>query len=130
MDIYTELEKKVLPTLEAYREDLTKHDREIIANNPGTPFLHWSRDYGTHIVMLITADKYPAKGVTIPFLFGHADRLHLVKSLVDMARYHSNSKNGKHTCLYFDGCRLRAITNERAVEIAEKYAEKLLSSWK
>jgi tRNA 2-selenouridine synthase SelU len=42
MNIYNQLEEKVQPLLQAFKTDLTKHDKETIELNPETPFLHYT----------------------------------------------------------------------------------------
>lgn len=120
----------VSPILQDYRADLEKWDRQAIADNPGCPFLHWTRASGTHIQFLPTADSYPAEGVLVPYLFGSADRHHLLQETSSMAGYHANKCNGDVLLvLYYDGCKIRTITLERAVQIAREYRRKIEYEW-
>lgn len=131
IDLYQELENQVLPTLEAYQTDLTTHDRQFIKDNPGLPFLHYSRAYGTTIIPFITADKYPAKYEQVPYLFGHADREHILSDAkVGQAIYHAKPQNGSFTCRYFNGTKLKIISCEQGVKIAKEYARQIRAEWK
>jgi hypothetical protein len=122
MSVYEELEALVLPRLTNHQADLTTHDREAIAAHSG-PFLHWSWDCGTYLISLVPPDEYPRKDVWIPYLFGQADRWHLVKQVTEMASYFLNPTNNpeRYMALYFDGKRIRKIDCKRALEIARDY---------
>jgi hypothetical protein len=92
--------------------------------HPGCPFLHFTGDTGTHIVPLCGIQCYPAKGESVPYLFGHADRDHIRRQVVPMvtAMRHSNRQTAIQ---YFDGNRLRSVTMDRADEIALNYSTKM-----
>jgi hypothetical protein len=129
--VYAELESRVSHFIQRHIEDLTTHDREAIEKAPGVPFLHWTRECGTHIAHLFEADHecFPAKGERIPFLFGTADREHIARLPLDFAEYCRKESKTHLSVLYFDGKRLKDITCEKAVEIARDHYRKLLNSW-
>jgi len=58
METYEELRNKVAGYITAYHDDLKKHDRDWIDSNPGVPFIHYTRSYGTHILPLPPAETY------------------------------------------------------------------------
>ena len=66
-----------------YRADLTKHDRSMINKNETTPFIHYTRESGTHIIFLGEPDTYPAPGETQPYIFGHCNRQQLLNNKLE-----------------------------------------------
>lgn len=131
--VYDELERVVLPVMEAFQTDLTKHDMEAINRNLGVPFLHWAGKSSTVICFLPPHDDetFPPAGVTVPYLFGHADRDHLADEMVSMASYFLKPCNSKPELVHhFDGWKLRKIDIHKAHEIARKHREYLHREWK
>jgi len=130
MTVYDELAARSLPLIEHYHEDLTKIDRQWIEDHPGVPFIHATRNYGTYIVELYPADDpfWPPKGEKVPYLFGHADREHILRQAAGTARY---IQKHEHILLvlYYDGQSLREITPEEAVRIAEIYEQVVRWAW-
>jgi hypothetical protein len=131
MSVYQELESLCLPLITHWREDLTKHDREGIKDNPGTPFLHWTRDTGTNICFLVPWDAYPKRGELVRYLFGEVDREHLLREFVVFAEYHAQGINDpkQYTVHYFNGKALKQITVQEAVKIAKEYAAGIQRLW-
>lgn len=128
--IYRQLRAACLPLISYYQTDLVVHDRRGIRQNPGIPFLHWTREMGTRCVMLIPADKYPAAGKSVPFLFGTADRDRLLKGVVEYAECHVGPSASKSLAVhYFDGKTLRKIDCNKAIEIAKTYATSIRWQW-
>lgn len=131
--IYQQLHALVRSRLLAYETDLETHDKEAIETSPGVPFLHWTRDCGTHIVMLwdVNSDVWPAYGVRVPFLFSTADRNKLLDSNIAIAEWHLTSNGGdkNNTCHYYDGVRIRPVTCAKAVEIVKEYARPIRRAW-
>jgi len=132
--VYRELRKRCLPFIQHYRDDLLVHDRRIIRNCPGTPFLHWTRITGTCIEMLFPHDdeRWPKRGELIPYLFAKADRYHILKQLVSTAEYRANKFNTETKLVLFHdgkGNNLREITLEKAVEIAKEHTRRVLHMW-
>ena len=130
MTTYERLYALASPVLKSYRDDLEKHDREAIEENPSVPFLHWTRESGTYISFLPPADTYPAKDVYVPYVFGTAEREHLLREKVSMAEFcvnpcYSNAK----LVLYFDGLHFQKITAEKAVEISKEYRKHIQAEW-
>ena len=129
--IYDQLEAACLPMMTGYQTDLTQHDREAIEENPCVPFLHWMRDTNTHIDFLKDASEYPKAGERVRYLFGHADRWHIVGEVQSMAEYFTRPCNepGRYTVHHYDGVKLRKITVEKAVEIARAYRKRIESEF-
>jgi hypothetical protein len=128
---HAELVAAVDSLVTSYRDDLLIHDRNFIRKNPGVPFLHHARTCGTWLTPLRPADDaaWPAAGVEVPYLFGHATREHIALQLDSAAVVSQRSG----TCLavhHFDGKKLRRITVEQSVEIAHTHTRSLLATWK
>ena len=124
---YEQLERLALPHLETFRADLTEHDRRWIENNPDTPFVHMTRDTGTILTGLYPADSnaFPADGDRIPYLFGHADRWHMLRdgtSLICRAE-------GEHIYHYCNGRTVRPITHAEAQTIRRDYIRTVSAAW-
>lgn len=126
---YKEIEKIVLPLMTDYQTDLTKHDKAEIARNPNTPFLHYSGDTGTGLIMLVGPEEYPKKGEMVPYLFGQADRHHILKQCLEMAEYYDKERYYAKRVLYFDGKVLKQIEHKKAVDIAKQYAAGIRRHW-
>lgn len=128
MTLYEQVEEKVLPLITAYHNDLLVHDKTSIEGNPGVPFLHFTGDTGTHMVRLISAEEYPAKGARVKYLFGTAGRDHLLDEVVSAIRQMPRV-NRRDLVLYFNGIKLQEINQVKAEEIAEKYRHKIRREW-
>jgi len=114
----------------AYREDLEVHDKKSLEENPGVPFLHWTRPTGTALSLLFPHDSpiFPPKGQTTPYLFGRVNRVELSQKPMENAQYFA--KNSDNILVYhFDGRRLHKITTAQAMEIARAYARSVQSRW-
>jgi hypothetical protein len=131
MSVYDQLYAIASHHLQAYRDDLEKHDRQALEDYPGVPFLHWTRSSGTHITFLRPADDYPAPGVRVPYLFGTADRDHLLNEVVSIARYFADPINPQASLvLHYGGKRLQKVSATEALEIARLYREKVKREWR
>lgn len=127
MNTYQELYERVQAHVLNYRGDLA-FDQQSIEANPGVPFLHWTRENGTELDFHPNASdpSWPAKGERVPYLFGQADRRHILRMKVEIARYWV----GKDvTCLHFDGTRFHEVTPEQAVQIAQGYQQCIEAVW-
>lgn len=130
MTTYEQVHKLSRWRLQRFETDLEKWDREIIEKHPGVPFLHFTRDMGTHIAMLYPADEYPPRGERVPYLFGTADRDHILDQVIGMVQHFIDSCNPPaRLVLYFDGSRVREISVSRAMEIARDYVRRIRYEW-
>lgn len=129
MSIYEQVQEKSLPFIKSYHDDLLKHDKRSIENNPGMPFLHFTGNTGTHLCLMTSAEDYPEKGVSIPYLFGKAERYHILRQFVQIVKCMPNN-NRQDLILYFNGKKLIEISQERAESLAWKYEWKILDEWK
>jgi hypothetical protein len=119
-----------LPHLKGYFGDLIEHDRDALDRFPGTPYLHWTRDLGTHISFLYPTRLLPANGETVPYLFGKANRKHIVEETVCMAEYFTRPTADKTVLvLYYDGAVLKQVSLQDAFNIAYSYKVTILAEW-
>jgi len=131
MSIFDQLQAACLPHLEAYRDDLVKHDKEIIANRHGVPFVHVTRANGTHICFMPSAADYPAPGVYVPYLFGTANRDHVLEQVVTFVDYWLRPCAETVKAVYwFDGQRLRKIDLEKAQKLLRDYGRRVRDTWR
>lgn len=64
--------------VESYKTDFD-HDLNFIDKNEGFKFVWILREMGTNIVRFHTEVSLPSPGESVKYLFGHADRSHIVK---------------------------------------------------
>ena len=129
--VYEQLVDECLPLVEHYQADLLVHDKNIIQEHSGVPFLHWTRQSGTWIVFLYpsTSDRFPPRGVEVPYLFGKANREHIATQIGEVAEGIEKMSNTLLTH-YFDGKRLKRITVKQATEIAKDYVRRTLDDFR
>jgi len=128
--IYEQLHAFSRPHLTAYETDLEIHDKTHLDENPGTPFLHFTRPTGTDIITLIEIEDYPPAGVYIPFLFGRVNRVELLEnSIINMGECHAKSTSNK-IALYFNGKTLKKINTTQIKPIIDEYARKIRALFK
>lgn len=131
MNIYEQLQKKSLPLLEAYETDLTTHDKNWIEENPGIPFVHYTRKFGTHLISLCPSDTYPPAGTKVKYLFGKADREKLLQDKLAMQEwFESFVRESPKLILHCDGRILQQVSLSKAREIIENYVHIIKSEWK
>lgn len=132
--IYDELKRLSLPHIEAWHNDLLVHDKRMIEEHAaGTPFLHYTRATGTHLFMLIPPDEYPGKGEFVPFLFGTANREHILRETVNAIRSFVRrldiGDGPQRLILHYDGVKLRSVDERQAVKIVEDYSRHIRHVW-
>lgn len=133
-DTYEQLEDACLPLIQSYHADLTTHDRNSITHHDGVPFLHWTRNYGTHITFLFNAThpSWPTQDwLKVPFIFGESDRRHILRENAGVASYWAKECNRDQirAVHYFNGKTLRKITLEQAIAIANEWRDKTNADW-
>jgi hypothetical protein len=125
--VYEQLSGKSGPFIESYHEDLTRHDRRWLKENPGTPFLHFTGETGTHLVAMISPEKYPVGRVK--YLFGHASKREILGSEMSVVHDMEKRYGRGDLAMYYDGEALREISYEKASEIARAYVRKTRQAW-
>ena len=129
MTLHAQLVEKALPIITSYQNDLLVHDKNHLEMYPGRPFLHFTGDTGTHIITLFFIEDYPAKHEEVPYLFGHADRDHILGELTSVVEAMSRC-NRMDLILYFDGNKLREVTYETAKAKVSEYTRKMKTTFK
>lgn len=126
-ELITRLDAACRPLITAYATDLDI-DSRFLRENPGVPFLHFTRANGTHIIMLPAAESplFPPAGVLVDYLLGRADREHILKDSLSLADYEFPFLRAVH---HFDGTALRLIDQPRAITIAKEHRSKVLAEW-
>lgn len=122
MDIYKELVEKALPFIKAFQDDLLKHDKKQIEDYPDRKFLHFTGDTGTTMLTLYYKEDYPDKNVWVPYLFGHADRHHMLKGITETLKVLPGCNRMK-LILYYNGTTLESIAYEQAKQIVSNYTD-------
>lgn len=125
-----QVKEKSLPFIKAFRDDLIKHDRSAIQKNPDIPFLHFTGENGTHIVQFHPATDYPPAGERVPYLFGTADRCHILNQHVDIVKHLVEKPDFRQELiLYSDGKSVKQIDGERALCLVDQYRIDIESAW-
>ena len=128
MSVYEQLHALVAHHIQSYKEDLTKHDRNAIEAHPERPFLHITRKLGTWFLDFPQANEYPPKGERIPYMFGHADREHILSQYTGMVDCYC--RNGFIAMHYFDGHTIRPIEPKNAKDLIRDYTERIRAEWR
>lgn len=125
--VHEQLAKHVNPILKAYLNDFAIHDRNWIDDNPGVPFIHMTRECGTNIAGLHTADsdRFPPAGEYVPYIFATANRLHILRDESSVI----HCQPTEHAYLYCDGTTVKPITYEEATIIVSSHIRKIRLTW-
>jgi hypothetical protein len=127
--VFEQLLRRISPIVKHYRTDL-EVDERLIGAHPGEQFLHWARECGTTLQFLFGADheSYPGKGVEVPYLFGTADRDHILRqsSSIAICEQRAGSSRIVH---HYDGRQLRQISIQDAIDIAHVHVRRVRYQW-
>jgi len=128
---YTALRQPVLAKLKAYRRDFLVHDRRAWRLYPGVEFLHFTRDNGTTLVILFPHDHpiWPAEGVQVKYLFGSADRWHILRQVPRLTDYECNPIQEPRLIHHGRSGHVVTITPEAAIEIARNFERATQAAW-
>ena len=123
-ELYKAISKKSLPLIEAYHNDLIKHDRASIDRNSTTPFIHFTGSTGTALVSLHAFEVYPKGTDELPFLFGSVDRFELLASVMGHIKA-LKTCNRMDLIQYYDGNTVEEITYGHALGIGQAYTNSM-----
>jgi hypothetical protein len=124
-DIYTKLHDAVIGTLEAYQEDLTKHDKNTLSEYPGAEFLHFTRSTGTWLYIL-DVSAFPPTDDPVPYMFGMSTRRKILSGLVtNIERVCADNKLIHH---HKNG-KLRTVRPAEAIFIASDFVRRAIKQW-
>jgi len=111
---YKEFAEKVVKN---YRTDLD-HDLRFFESK--TPSIVFLRENGSHMISLDPFDMYPKCFERIKYLFGTADRWHILRDKVSTVEWCIKNDNSK-VVVYFNGKDLKVISHEKSRNIISKY---------
>jgi len=123
-ELYKAISKKSLPLIEAYHNDLIKHDRASIDRDHITPFIHFTGSTGTALVSLHAFEVYPKSTDELPFLFGSVDRFELLASIMERIKA-LKTCNRMNLIQYYDGDSVEEITYGQALSIGQAYTDSM-----
>lgn len=131
MSIFDQLYSKSNHHVKSYKTDF-EHDRRLIEEYNGDPFIHIAREGGTEIGIFVTdLSIFPKKGETAKYLFGYSTREHIIKNNFSSIEYYAKCcrDEKKYLIHYFDGKKLSKITFETAIKLKDQYIENVLQQW-
>jgi hypothetical protein len=129
-DVYQTVKNLSEPFIENYKDDLLVHDKNSIeSNTENIPFIHFTGTLGTYIFFFEPSEKYPAKNEIVKYIFGHADREHILNGVLKSIKWCRNS-NRQSLILYFDGTRISKINQDVAESLTEEYIKKIKAEWR
>ena len=128
--VMKEVKKKATPLMGGYLTDL-EHDGQDIKEHPfRCPFVHLTRELGTHIIPLSPIEMYPKKHEVAPYLFGKADRYHILQdSKLNALEYHKSALTFLQIN-YYDGWNYKTISFSQAYRILKDYSDHMLAKFK
>jgi len=137
-EVYKIIEKNSLPLMSAYQTDLTKIDREAIEAMPKlygklVPFVHITRDWGTHLDEFWPVESYPKAGERVPYLFGTVCREELADRAGSTVQYYVDRKGEQGAIkqiLYFDGKKVQNISLAGASALFADYRKRIKESFR
>jgi len=124
--------------MSAYQTDLTKIDREAIEAMPKlygklVPFVHITRDWGTHLDEFWPVESYPKPGEMVPYLFGSVDRYALAERAGSTVQYYTERKAEQSAIKliqYFDGAKVQNISLASASAMFADYRKRIKESFR
>ena len=126
-EVYETIQVNSLPLMTAYFDDLIKHDkRDILSSDGNRLFLHFTRAMGTGLLFIDTTG-YPLNDTdTIPYLFGHATREHLLKSALDICNHYQTNCR---VIQFYDGNTVHTISHDEAEVIVRNFIGETNNKW-
>jgi len=114
-----------LKVIKNYQTDLD-YDIQAIKNNKVSIFFAY--ESGSHSIELIPFLDYPKKGEKVKYLFGQADREHILNE-VGRTMECESIKNAK-LVHYFDGEKIYEINHETAKKLISDYKLRMHKAFK
>jgi hypothetical protein len=128
---YTALRQPVLAKMKSYQRDFLVHDRRAWRQFPGVEFLHFTRETGTTLVFLFPHDHpiWPHEGVHVKYLFGTADRWHILTQISKLTEYECGLIQTPRLCYHGRSGHVVAVTPEDALNIAHTFEAQVRGAW-
>ena len=117
MNTYQQLESMVLPLMTSYQTDVTTHDKKVIDDNPGLPFIHVTRDSSSHIFPKPDLEWLKAD-LRQKYLFGTSTPVAIVSGDIMLLKTYFNDADAFHYC---DGAKVTRISRESAISKHEQW---------
>lgn len=128
--VYQTVKELSEPFIEHYHNDLLIHDKNAIeGNTENSPFLHFTGTLGTYIFIFEPSEKYPKAGERVKYIFGHADREHIINGVLESVKWCRNS-NRQSLILYYDGTRISKINQDIAESLTDEYVTNMKKQWR
>jgi hypothetical protein len=118
---YDQLEQAVSDHLKDYRDDLELHDRIDIDRLPNTPFIHVTRESGTHLFQMKDAQHLPVGDQNTKYLFAHIPVARALESRLEGIQVLGTGNYGPIKIHYFDGQKLHEVSVEQATQRYRAY---------
>ena len=111
-----------LAVIKAYQSDL---DYDLAMIERGETCLIFTHECGSHTIRLYDYADYPAEGVYVQYLFGRADRWHILKEC--SATLDCESVKNAPLIHYFDASvgRIRKVTFDQASQLIMQYQARM-----
>jgi len=126
--IWHQLYSECLDKIKAYQNDLLEHDKDWVLAHPKVPFFHATRKWGTHMIPLAPLSEYPPYGQRVPYLFGTADRIEILRGTKYVLLAALKFEQRLHW-LHFDGSRLWPSNPQEAQRVIERYIALVERVW-
>lgn len=121
MLVFDQLQRIAKPVMRSFTSDLI-HDANWIEANPGAPFIHVTRETGTHLIPFPDPADF-VDDAPQPFLFSEARPSEICRQMVKLMQ--GVLKESGKVWLYCDGKRLHRWSRERCVR---QYQQRLRSA--
>jgi hypothetical protein len=103
-----------------FQTDFTKHDIAFIKDNPTAKFIWIVREMGTNISIFHTNESLPVAGEQVKYLFGHADRYHI---LTDGLKAFKNCFDDKQHEFYIVDLKKQTIRKTNHIKACEQLTD-------
>lgn len=123
--IYEQIKELSLPIIQNHHDDLLKHDKNSIENNPKIRFLHFTGNRGTNLIWLLPLKEYKFDKREFQNQYEYYKKCKTVIGTAILMVKVMPSINRDELVLYFDSKKLRIINQQKAEEITEDYEQTL-----
>jgi len=124
--IYEQVKELALPIIENYHDDLLKWDKESIENNKNKiRFLHFTGETGTNLIWLLPLKEYGFDKREFQNQYEYYKKCKITIGAATTMVKMMPQVNRKGLVLYYDGKKIRRITQCQAEDITEDYERTL-----
>ena len=121
MDYPQDIEQFIADSKSVIKSYITDLDYDLAMIDRGETCLIFTHECGSHAINLYDYADYPAEGVSVPYLFGHANRWHILKECSSILECES-VKNAP-LIHYYDSSvgRIKKVSFSQACELVTRY---------